>query len=167
MHIVPPRRAPTTIISTVRRLGAVTAALAVAAVLGVSSPALAGGSNDSDHDGMPNRWEVRHGLNPHKANARGDADGDGLRNLGEFRHGTDPQETDTDDDGLEDEDEVDDCTTTTDPTDDDTDGDGVEDGDEDTDDDGVDNADDQDDQGEDCDEQGGDDDRVMVTYVLR
>ena len=154
----------------VRRLSAVVATLAIAAVFAVSSPALAGGTvsgRDSDRDGMPNRWEVRHGLNAHKANARGDADRDGLRNLGEYKHGTDPQETDSDEDGLDDEDEVDDCTATTDPTDDDTDGDGVEDGDEDSDDDGVDNAEDEDDQGEDCDDQGEDDDRVLVTYVLR
>jgi hypothetical protein len=154
------------LITTGRRLSAVLAALAAGGLLTMAQPASAA-SRDSDHDGMPNRWELRHSLNPHKANARGDADHDGLRNLGEFKHGTDPQETDSDDDGLDDEDEVDDCTTTTDPTDDDTDGDGVEDGDEDTDDDGVDNADDGDDQGEDCDDQGGDDDRVLVTYVLR
>jgi hypothetical protein len=129
-----------TFLTTSRRLSAVIATLAAGGVLSLAGPADA---------------------------SSGDADHDGLRNLGEFKHGTDPQATDSDDDGLDDEDEVDDCTTTTDPTDDDTDGDGVEDGDEDTDDDGVDNADDGDDQGEDCDDQGGDDDRVLVTYVLR
>src|SRR5215471_6597827 len=33
---------------------------------------------DSDHDGMPNRWEIRMGLNPHRANAKGNPDQDGL-----------------------------------------------------------------------------------------
>ena len=91
---------------------------------------------------MPNRWEVAHHLNPHHANANGDPDHDGLNNIGEFRHGTRPHSRDTDDDGVEDGDEVHDGCTSTDPTDSDTDNDGAEDGQEDTDGDGTDDADD-------------------------
>src|SRR4051812_17834876 len=72
---------------------------------GLSHSAAAFGAtavHDRDGDGMPNRWEVNHDLNPDRANARGDKDHDGLRNLGEFRHGTDPTDVDTDDDGADD-----------------------------------------------------------------
>src|SRR5690242_575735 len=62
-------------------------------------------ARDSDGDKMPDRWEARHGLDAHKANARRDADRDGLRNLAEFRDGTDPQDDDSDDDGIEDGDD--------------------------------------------------------------
>jgi hypothetical protein len=51
---------------------------------------------DSDRDGMPNRWEIRMGLNAHHANARGNPDRDGLRNLREYKLGTDPTDDDTD-----------------------------------------------------------------------
>jgi hypothetical protein len=98
-------------------------------------------ARDSDGDGMPNRWERAHGLDPFRANARGNPDRDGLRNLMEFASSTDPQDADTDDDGLTDGDEVNDFET--DPADDDTDDDGVLDGDDDSDEDGV--ADDQED----------------------
>jgi hypothetical protein len=157
------------VLMTVRRATALVASLATAGLLTLAVPADAGSARpDADRDGMPNSWEIKHHLNPHKANAKGDKDADGLRNLGEYKHGTDPEDVDTDDDGLDDEDEVEDCTVTTDPEDEDTDDDGIDDGDEDTDDDGVDNADDDDDQGEDCDDQGeDDDDRVLVTYSLR
>jgi hypothetical protein len=62
-------------------------------------------SRDSDGDKMPNRWELRNSLNPHKANAHRDADADGLQNLTEFEDGTDPQDDDSDDDGVEDGDD--------------------------------------------------------------
>src|ERR1044071_6204593 len=75
---------------------------------GVGGPALAAGHSDgtasrldSDHDGMPNRWEVRFGLNPHHANAKGNPDHDRLPNLGEYRHDTDPVDDDTDNDGID------------------------------------------------------------------
>jgi hypothetical protein len=69
-------------------------------------------SRDSDGDKMPNRWETRHHLDAHKANAQKDADRDGLVNLSEFRDGTDPQDADTDDDGVEDgQDDAADCST--------------------------------------------------------
>lgn len=88
----------------------------------LATPAKAA-TRDSDHDGMPNRWERTHGLNPFKPNANANPDHDGLVNVGEFTFGTDPLESDSDDDGIVD-------------GDDDANDDGVEDGDEDGNDDG-------------------------------
>jgi len=46
---------------------------------------------DSDHDGMPDWWELKHGLNPHDpSDAHQDKDGDGYTNLEEYLNGTDP-----------------------------------------------------------------------------
>lgn len=40
---------------------------------------------DSDHDGMPDAWETRHGLNPNNpSDASGDANGDGYSNIEEY-----------------------------------------------------------------------------------
>ncbi len=84
------------------------------------------GANDSDADGMPDGWEVVHGLDPTDPwDALYDSDGDGLdldqsgdlnlerlwTNLDEFRYtaltpqgydSTDPREGDTDGDGVSD-----------------------------------------------------------------
>jgi hypothetical protein len=58
---------------------------------------------DGDGDGMPNHWEVLHGLDPaDQGDATGDADGDQLSNLQEYRNGTNPQNADTDGDGIPD-----------------------------------------------------------------
>src|SRR6478609_7312519 len=93
--------------SAAGRAAAVTAALAATGVFGLATSSAANASQrDSDHDGMPNRWELAHHLNAHRANARGDADHDGLRNLAEYRHGTNPRDEDTDNDGDDDGDEV-------------------------------------------------------------
>ena len=61
---------------------------------------------DSDGDGMPDVWEIAHGLNPNFDDSALDPDGDGLINLEEFILGTDPNNPDTDDDGLSDHEEA-------------------------------------------------------------
>ncbi len=45
---------------------------------------------DSDHDGMPDAWELAHGLNPAVADANGNPDGDALTNIQEYNAGSDP-----------------------------------------------------------------------------
>ena len=48
-------------------------------------------SLDSDGDGIPDYWEIAHGLNPYDpSDADLDSDGDGGSNLDEFLGGTDP-----------------------------------------------------------------------------
>src|SRR4051812_11014685 len=111
--------------------GRATAVVAVLAAAGLLSASPSSASTrDGDHDGMPNRWEIAHHLNPRVANARGDADHDGLRNLAEFRHHSNPRQEDTDRDGDDDGDEVRDGTATTNVLLGDTDHDGRRDGDE-------------------------------------
>jgi pectate lyase len=39
---------------------------------------------DSDHDGMPNKWESFRGLYPHGRDSRGDRNGDGYTNIEEY-----------------------------------------------------------------------------------
>ncbi len=47
---------------------------------------------DSDNDGMPDKWESKHGLDPHNSSdATEDSDGDGYTNIEEYLNGTDPQ----------------------------------------------------------------------------
>jgi hypothetical protein len=84
--------------TSVRRIAPAIAALTL---LALPAGAMAS-SRDSDRDGMPNRWEKRHGLKVHKQDARGDKDRDGLKNLAEYRLGTDPRNVDSDDDGVKD-----------------------------------------------------------------
>ena len=45
---------------------------------------------DADNDGMPDAWEILHGLNPSLNDAASDADGDGVSNVNEYPAGTDP-----------------------------------------------------------------------------
>ena len=67
---------------------------------GAPLPTCAG---DSDCDGLPDAWEIAHGLNPNWAgDALLDYDGDGLNNAEEYAHGTDPRNRDTDGDGFSD-----------------------------------------------------------------
>ena len=129
--------------TTARRGSAVVASLAAAGLLTLASPSTvhASGARDSDHDG--------------------------LKNLGEFRHGTRPHNSDSDDDGVEDGEEVHDGCSSTDPTDSDTDGDGTEDGQEDTDGDGIDDAnDDSEDNCQGDDDMQGNGGDVVAHYVV-
>ncbi len=60
-------------------------------------------SLDSDGDGLPDWWELRHGLDPNSADSGNtgtpdgykDTDGDGWTNLQEWRNGTSPTSFDT------------------------------------------------------------------------
>ncbi len=132
-----------------RRLLAASA-VAVLGALSVPGAALAG--VDADGDGMADRWEAKYGV----SSPTGDPDRDGLRNLREYRRDGLPKDEDTDNDGVDDGDEVKDGYKSTDIGDRDTDDDGIRDGDEDADRDGVDNED-EDDAGESC--AADDDDR--------
>ena len=58
---------------------------------------------DSDHDSIPDGWEVDNTLNPtNGTDAATDIEPDGLSNLEEYQNGTDPFEWDTDHDTIPD-----------------------------------------------------------------
>jgi len=59
-------------------------AISLPATLTVNTP-------DSDGDGMPDYWEIAHGLSPQANDANLDPDQDGMSNLMEYRTGTDPR----------------------------------------------------------------------------
>ncbi len=122
------------------------AGLAVATLLGTSMSGTAhAASRDADRDGIPNRWERTHDMNPFRAaDAGADFDWDGLTNLREYRLDTGLRDEDSDNDGHDDGDEVRDGLRSTDVDEADTDNDDVLDGDEDADRDGIDNEDEDD-----------------------
>ena len=80
-------------------------AAAIVALFAVAVPAGAA-SKDRNGDGIPDRWEKRHGLSLKKNQAKLDQDRDGLKNRGEWRNATDPRDRDSDDDGVADGREV-------------------------------------------------------------
>jgi alpha-tubulin suppressor-like RCC1 family protein len=49
-------------------------------------------NGDTDGDGMPDLWELGHGLDPMVNDASADPDGDGFTNLQEYQNGTDPHD---------------------------------------------------------------------------
>ena len=55
---------------------------------------------DWDADGLPDDWEITHGLNPWVNDADLDYDGDGLSNFEEYERDLDPFNPDTDGDGI-------------------------------------------------------------------
>jgi hypothetical protein len=57
---------------------------------------------DRNRDGLPDRWERRHGLSLKVNQAGRDQDRDGATNAAEFAAKTDPRDRDSDDDGLRD-----------------------------------------------------------------
>ena len=74
---------------------------------GLGAPADFDGSYaDSDGDGMPDGWELEHGLDAATDDGAADPDADGLDNLTEYGLGTDPGDDDSDDDGMTDGAEV-------------------------------------------------------------
>ena len=120
------------------------AAGAAALVAAFAAPAQASRA-DVDGDGIPTRWERSHGLDPHRAaDALRDLDHDRLTNRAEFRLDVRIRDEDTDNDGIDDGDEVRDGLRSTDVDDADTDGDHVLDGDENADHDALDNEDEDD-----------------------
>src|SRR3989454_1154702 len=93
---------------------------------GIASLRIAPAGVDTDGDGIPDEYEIAHGLNPNNpVDAQEDPDHDGLTNLQEYQLGTDPQNADTDGDGLSDGQEI---ARGTNPLLWDTDGDGISDG---------------------------------------
>jgi len=58
---------------------------------------------DTDGDGIPDAWEIEHGLDPNENDAEEDQDQDTLSNYEEYMQNTDPAKKDTDGDGIPDD----------------------------------------------------------------
>ncbi len=79
----------------------VTLAVLVTALVVIGGPATdETQARDRDGDGLPDRWERRHGLSLSKKSGRRDLDGDQLRNRREFRLHLNPRRLDSDGDHL-------------------------------------------------------------------
>ena len=69
------------------------AAAAKCPFCGMAQPELVKVEIDSDHDGLPNDWELKYGFNPNDGkDATADSDGDGFSNLEEYEARTDPKD---------------------------------------------------------------------------
>lgn len=73
----------------------------ITATLTLAAPAAAA-PRDRDHDGLPDRWETRHGLSSKSKGGSADPDRDRVDNLNEHREGTHPRDRDSDNDGRPD-----------------------------------------------------------------
>ncbi|MGJ8696263.1 MAG: DUF1800 family protein [Verrucomicrobiaceae bacterium] len=69
---------------------------------GIAAIQIVDTSIDTDSDGLPDYWELRHKSNPAVSNATADSDSDGLDHLAEFNAGSNPNLADSDGDGLND-----------------------------------------------------------------
>lgn len=92
------------------------------------SPLILGPRIDSDGDGIPDDYEIEHGLDPTRNDAHEDKDGDGVSNLREYELGLSASNVDSDGDGLSDGRELYELGTLA--SERDSDGDGLTDGDE-------------------------------------
>jgi hypothetical protein len=77
-------------------VGGATLAVLVAGFTGAAA------AKDRNHDHIPDRWEKRFHLSLAVNQANRDQDGDHINNLNEFRDGTNPRSSDSDGDGVPD-----------------------------------------------------------------
>ena len=87
------------------KLAIAVAALATVVAVSVPVTALA---KDVNRDRIPDRWEKRYGLSLKVDQRKFDQDADGLRNRAEWLNKTSPRDSDTDDDGTTDRQEIED-----------------------------------------------------------
>jgi hypothetical protein len=62
-------------------------------------------ARDRNSDRLPDRWEKKHGLSLKVKQTRRDQDKDGFNNMAEWKAKSDPRDADSDDDGIEDDQE--------------------------------------------------------------
>jgi hypothetical protein len=91
--------------SILRRLRLLLATLAALALLAVPASATAKRHDkvkDKNRNGMPDKWERKHGISKNRGAAKADPDKDGLTNRFEWRARTNPKSKDTNRDGVTD-----------------------------------------------------------------